>query len=146
MKISTISLYSWQKLIITIKCYHWRIIIIIMFISSNYLSVSGEHRVHFNTNVCSRFCCTPRPFQAYGYPLLLLYLGGLVFILAFRQECVPYAAVYLRLLVLWRYPTGSSFSPHTRHYTDSFRISPCPLCSLLWISGLRHSTEIDSCL
>ena len=47
-----------------------------MFISSNYLSVSGEHRVHFNTNVCSRFCCTPRPFQAYGYPLLLLYLGG----------------------------------------------------------------------
>ena len=28
--------------------------------------------------------------------------------------------------------------------TYSFRISPCPLCSLLWISGLWHSTEIDS--
>ena len=54
-------------------------IIIIMYISSNYLIVSGEQRVHFNTNVCSRFCCTPRPFQAYGYPLLLLYMGGFGF-------------------------------------------------------------------
>ena len=39
------------------------------------LIVSSEHSVHFNTNVCSRFCCTPRPFQACGYPLLLLYMG-----------------------------------------------------------------------
>ena len=88
-----------------------------MFISSNYLSVSGEHRVHYNTNVCSRFCCTPRPFQAYRYPSLLPYMGGSVFILAFRQECVPNAAVYSRLPVLWRYPTGSFFSPRTRHYS-----------------------------
>ena len=51
-------------------------LIIIMFISSNYLFVSGEHRVHCNTNVCSGFCCTPRPFQAYGYPSLLLYMRG----------------------------------------------------------------------
>ena len=97
-----------------------------MFISSNYLFVGGGHRVHFNTNVCSRFCCTPRPFQAYGYPSLLPYMGGLVFILAFRQECVPNAAVYSRLSVLWRYPTGFSFSPRTRHYSlfSDFSLSP----------------------
>ena len=100
--------------------------IIIMLISSNYLSVSGEHRVHYNTNVCSRFCCTPRPFQAYGYPSLLSYMGGLVFILVFRQECVPNAAVYSRLSVLWRNPTGSFFFPHTRHYSlfSDFSLSP----------------------
>ena len=80
-----------------------------MFISSNYLFVSGEHRVHFNTNVCSRFCCTPRPFQAYGYPLLLLYLGGFVFILVFRQECAPLQQCTLRLLVLWHDFIGSLF-------------------------------------
>ena len=50
----------------------------------------------------------------------------------------------LRLLVLWRNPIGSLFlSPHTRHYI-LFSDFPCPLCSLLWISGLWHSTEIDS--
>ena len=97
-----------------------------MFISSNYLFVSGEHRVHYNTNVCSRFCCTPRHFQTYGYPSLLPYMGGSAFILAFRQECLPNAAVYSRLLVLWRYPTGSFFSPHTRHYSlfSDFSLSP----------------------
>ena len=97
-----------------------------MFISSNYLSVSGEHRVHYNTNVCSRFCCTPRPFQAYEYPSLLPYMGGSVFILAFRQERVPNAAVYSRLSILWRYPTGSFYSPHTRHYIlfSDFSLSP----------------------
>ena len=35
-------------------------------------------------------------------------------------------------------------SLHIHDTTYSFRISPCPLCSLLWISGLWHSTEIDS--
>ena len=98
-----------------------------MFISSNYLFVSGEHRVHFNTNVCSRFCCTPRPFQAYGYPSLLPYMGGFgLHPSLFRQECVPNAAVYSRLLVLWRYPTGSFFSPHTQHYSlfSDFSLSP----------------------
>ena len=121
-------------------------IIIIMFISSNYLSVSGEHRVHFNTNVCSRFCCTPRPFQAYGYPLLLLYLGGSVFILVFRQECVPNAAVYFKAISSMALTHRFLVSLHIHDTISSFRISPCPLCSLLWISGLRHSTEIDSCL
>ena len=35
---------------------------------------------------------------------------------------------------------------HMHDTTYSFRISPCPLCSLLWISWLSHSTEIDSYL
>ena len=98
-----------------------------MFISSNYLFVSGEHRVHFNTNVCSRFCCTPRPFQAYGYPLLLLYLGGSVFILVFRQECVPLQRCTLRLLVLWHNSIGSLFlstCTTTRQLFSDFSLSP----------------------
>ena len=115
-----------------------------MFISSNYLSVSGEHHAHCNTNVCSRFCCTPRPFQAYGYSLLLLYLGGSVFILVFRQECVPNAAVYFKAISPMTLPHRFLVSLHIHDTTFSFRISPCPLCSLLWISGLWHSTEIDS--
>ena len=117
-----------------------------MFISSNYLFVSGEHRVHYNTNVCSRFCCTPRPFQAYGYPSLLPYMGGSVFILVFRQECVPNAAVYFKAISPMTLPHRFLVSLHIHDTTVSFRISPCPLCSLLWISGLRHSTEVDSCL
>ena len=97
-----------------------------MYISSNYLIVRGELRVHYNTNVCSRFCCMSRPFQAYGYTLLLLYMGGSVFILVFRQECVPNAAVYSKLLVLWHDSIGSSFSPHTRHsiHFSDFSLSP----------------------
>ena len=35
-------------------------------------------------------------------------------------------------------------SLHIHDTMYSFRISPCPLCSLLWISGFWHSTEIDS--
>ena len=35
-------------------------------------------------------------------------------------------------------------SLHIHDTTYSFRISPCTLCSLLWISRLWHSTEIDS--
>ena len=52
--------------------------------------------------------------------------GGSVFILAFRQECVPNAAMYSRLSVLWCYPTGSFSSPHTRHYIlfSDFSLSP----------------------
>ena len=98
-----------------------------MYISSNYLIVSGEHRVHFNTNVCSRFCCTPRPFQAYGYPLLLLYLGGFGFHPSLSTGVCAIAAVYLRLLVLWHNSIGSSFSPHARQpdilFSD-FSLSP----------------------
>ena len=106
-------------------------IIIIMYISSNYLIVSGEHSVHFNTNVCSRFCCTPRPFQAYGYPLLLLYLGGSVFILVFRQECVPLQRCTLRLSVLWHNSIGSLFlstCTTTRHTLFGFLPVPCVHC------------------
>ena len=102
-----------------------------MFISSNYLIVSGEHRVHSNTNVCSRFCCTPRPFQAYGYPLLLLYLGGSVFILVFRQECVPLQRCTLRLSVLWHNSIGSLFlstCTTTRHTLFGFLPVPCVHC------------------
>ena len=114
-------------------------------ISSNYFIVSGEHGVHFNTNVCSRFCCTTHPFQAFGYPLLLLYMGGLVFILVFRQECVPLQRCTLRLSVLWHNSIGSLFlSTCTTTWHTLFRISPCPLCSLLRISGLRYSSEIGS--
>ena len=107
------------------------VIIIIMYISSNYLIVSGEHRVHFNTNVCSRFCCTPRPFQAYEYPLLLLYLGGSVFILVFRQECVPLQRCTLRLSVLWHNSIGSLFlstCTTTRHTLFGFLPVPCVHC------------------
>ena len=62
------------------------------------LIVSDEHSVHFNTNVCSRFCCTPRPFQACGYPLLLLYLGGFGFILVFSTGVCAIAAVYFKAI------------------------------------------------
>ena len=95
------------------------------------LIVSGEHSVHFNTNVCSRFCCTPRPFQACGYPLLLLYMGGSVFILVFRQECVPLQRCTLRLLVLWHNSIGSLFlstCTTTRHSPFGFLPVPCVHC------------------
>ena len=100
-------------------------------ISSNYLIVSGEHSVHFNTNVCSRFCCTTHPFQAFGYPLLLLYMGGLVFILVFRQECVPLQRCTLRLSVLWHNSIGSLFlstCTTTWHTLFGFLPVPCVHC------------------
>ena len=50
----------------------------------------------------------------------------------------------LRLSVLWRKSYRFLVSLHIHDTTYSFRISPCPLCSLLWISGLWHSAEIDS--
>ena len=109
------------------------------------LIVSGEHRAHYNTNVCSRFCCTPRPFQAYGYPSLLPYMGGSVFILDKRQECVPMQRCTLRLIspMTQFHRFLVSLHIHDTIHTP-YRISPCPLCSLLRISGLRHSSEIDS--
>ena len=125
--------------------FYFKIIIIIMYISSNYLIVSGEHRVHFNTNFCSRFCCTPRPFQAYGYPLLLLYLGGSVFILVFSTGVCAIAAVYFKAISPMTQFHRFLVSLHMHdNPTYSFRISPCPLCSLLRISGLRYSSEIGS--
>ena len=120
-----------------------------MYISSNYLIFSGEHRVHFNTNVCSRFCCTPRPFQAYGYPLLLLYLGGSVFILVFRQECVPMQRCTLRLLVLWHNSIGSLFlSTYTTLdilFSD-FSLSPVFTAEDFGIVALLRDRLLARCL
>ena len=99
---------------------------IIIFICSNYLSVSGEHRVHYNTNICSRFCCTTHPFQAFGYPSLLPYMGGSVFILVFRRECVPNAAVYFKAISPMTLHHRFLVSLHIHDTTYSFRISPCP--------------------
>ena len=121
------------------------IIIIIMFISSNYLIVSGEHSVHFNTNVCSRFCCTTHPFQAFGYPLLLLYMGGFGFHPSLSTGVRATAAVYFKAISPMTQLHRFLVSLHMHdNLTYSFRISPCPLCSLLRISGLRYSSEIGS--
>ena len=120
------------------------VIIIIMFISSNYLSVSGEHRVHFNTNVCSRFCCTTHPFSGFRVPIAVPYMGGSVFILVIRRGVCANAAVYFKAISPMTQPHRFLVSHHIHDTTYSFRISPCPLCSLLLISGLWHSTEIDS--
>ena len=109
------------------------IIITIIFISSNYLIVSGEHRANFNTNVCSRFFCTTHSFQAFGYQSLLLYMGGLVFIIVFWRECVPNTAVYFKAISLVTQSYRFLVSLHMYDTTYSFRTSPCPLCSLLWI-------------
>ena len=94
------------------------------------LIVSGEHRVHFNTNVCSRFCCTTHPFQAFGYPSLLPYMGGSVFILVFRQECVPNAAVYFKAISQWHNSIGSLFlsTYTTLHTLFGFLPVPCVHC------------------
>ena len=118
--------------------------VIIIFISSNYLFVSGEHRAHYNTNVCSRFCCTIHPFQAFGYPSLLPYMRGSVFILVIRRGVCANAAVYFKATNPMTLSHRFLVSLHIHDTTYSFRISPCPLCSLLWISGFWHSTEIDS--
>ena len=92
----------------------------------NLIFISGEQRVHYNTNVCSRFCCTPRPFQAYEYPSLLPYMGGFGLHPSLSTGVCVNAAVYSKLLVLWHNSIGSSFSPHTRHYSlfSDFSLSP----------------------
>ena len=69
---------------------------------------------------------------------------GLVFILVFQQECVPNAAVCFKAISPMTQFHRFLVSLHIHDTTASFRISPCPLCSLLWISGFRHSTEIGS--
>ena len=60
------------------------------------------------------------------------------------RECVPMQRCTLRLLVLWRKSHRFLVFLHIHDTPYSFRISPCPLCSLLWISGFWNSTEIDS--
>ena len=105
--------------------------IIIIFISSNYLIVSGEHRVHFNSNVCSRFCCTTHPFQAFGYPSLLPDMGGSVFILVFRRKCVPNTAVYFKAISPITQPYRFLVSLHmydTRQSLFGFLPVPCVHC------------------
>ena len=105
---------------------------------------SGEHRAHYNINVCSRLCCTTHPFQAFEYPSLLPFMGGSVFILVIRRGVCANAAVYFKVISPMTQPHRFLVSLHIHDTTYSFRISPCPLCSLLWISGLWHSAEIDS--
>ena len=104
---------------------------IIIFISSNYLIVSGEHRVHYNTNVCSRFCCTTHPFQAFEYPSLLPCMGGLVFILVFRREWVPNTAVYFKAISPITQPYRflvSLYMYDTRQSLFGFLPVPCVHC------------------
>ena len=104
--------------------------LVIIFISSNYLFVSDEHRVRCNTNVCSRFCCTTHSFHAFGYSSLLPYMGSSVFILVFRRECVPMQRWTLRLSVLWHNFIGSLFlSTYTiLHTLFGFLPVPCVHC------------------
>ena len=54
------------------------------------------------------------------------------------------AAVYFKAISPMTQPHRFLVSLHIHNTTYSFRISLCSLCSLLWISGLWHSTEIDS--
>ena len=131
MVICTTINISWITRARILCCWWNRIRIIIIFISSNYLIVSGEHRVHYNTNVCSRFCCTTHPFQAFGYPSLLPYMGGLVFILIFRQERVPNTAVYFKAISPITQPYRFLVSLHmydTIHSLFGFLPVPCVHC------------------
>ena len=43
-------------------------------------------------------CCTSHPFQAFGYPSLLPYMGGSVFILVIRRGVCANAAVYFKAI------------------------------------------------
>ena len=54
------------------------------------------------------------------------------------------AAVYFKAISPMTQPHRFLVSLHIHDTTYSFLIYLCPLCSLLWISGLWHSTEIDS--
>ena len=69
---------------------------------------------------------------------------GSVFILVIRRGVCANAAMYFKAISPMTHPHRFLVSLHIHNTTYSFRISPCPLCSLLWISGLWHSTEIDS--
>ena len=102
------------------------LILIIIFISSNYLFVSGEHRVHCNTNVCSRFCCTTHPFQAFGCSSLLPYMRGSVFILVFRRRVCANSAVYFKAISPMTQPHRLLVSLHIHDTTYSFRFLPVP--------------------
>ena len=67
-----------------------------------------------------------------------------VFILVSRRRMCVNAAVYFKAISPMTQLHRFLVSLHIHDTTSSFRISPCPLCSLLWISGLWDSTEVDS--
>ena len=69
---------------------------------------------------------------------------GSVFILVIRRGVCANAVVYFKAISPMTHSYRFLVSLHIHDTTYSFWISPCPLCSLLWISGLLHSTEIDS--
>ena len=69
---------------------------------------------------------------------------GSVFILVFRRGVCANVVVYFKAISPMAQPHRFLASLHIHDTTYSFRTSPGPLCSLLWISGLWHSTEIDS--
>ena len=69
---------------------------------------------------------------------------GSVFILVFRRGVCANAAVYFKAISPMAQPHRFLVSLHIHDTTYSFWISSCPMCLLLWISGLWHSTEIDS--
>ena len=102
---------------------------IIIFISSNYLFVSGEYRVHCNTNVCSRFCCTTHPFQVFGTHLCCPTWGfGLHPILSTGVRAN--AAVYFKAISFMTQPIGSLFlsTYTTLHTLFGFLPVPCVHC------------------
>ena len=105
-------------------------IYIIIFISSNYLIVSGEHRVHFNTNDCSRFCYTTHPFRLSGTHRCSSTWGS-VFILVSRRECVSNRAVYFKAISPITQPYRFLVSLHmydTRHSLFGLLPVPCVHC------------------
>ena len=121
----------------TPKIIHYKSLIKLSFnkiynniISSNYLFVSGKHRVHCNTNVCSRFCCTTHPFQAFGYHRCCPTWGS-VFILVFRRGVCANAAVYFKAISPMTQPHRFLVSLHihdTRQSLFGFLPVPCVHC------------------
>ena len=109
--------------------YFFQWVVIIIFISSNYLFISGEHWVHYNTNVCSRFCCTTHPFQAFGIHRCCS-TWGFGFHPSHSRKCVPMQRCILRLSVLWCNPIGSLFlsTYTTLHTLFGFLPVPCVHC------------------
>ena len=103
-----------------------------MYISSNYLIVSGEHSVHFSTPMSAPGSAARLAlFRLAGTHYCCSTWGGLVFILVFRQECVPLQRCTLRLSILWHDSIGSLFlftCTTTWHPPFGFLPVPCVHC------------------
>ena len=84
------------------------------------------------------------PFSGFRVPIAVALHGGSIFILVFRRRVCANATVYFKAISPMTHSHRLLVSLRIHNTTYSFRISPCPLCSLLWISGLWHFTEIDS--